>query len=198
MAKDSLAWFFAGILGLLAGLPLAYLYWPAPGVAAASEASEVGGPFSLSAHTGRTVTDQTFAGKWTLVFFGFTHCPDICPTTLADISHTLQLLGDKAARVQPLFVTLDPQRDTPEILAAYTAFFDERILALTGSDADIMAMAEAYRVYVERVPNDDGYLINHGTSIYLMNPDGQLASRFSQRDDSQSMARQIATEISRQ
>ncbi|WP_304638960.1 SCO family protein [Pseudomonas sp.] len=195
MAKDSLAWFFAGLIALLAGLPLAYLYWPAPGDEVARSASDIGGAFKLTDHTGRTVTEETFAGEWTLVFFGFTHCPDICPTTLADISRTLQLLGERSGRVQPLFVTLDPQRDTPEVLAAYTAFFDERILALTGSEEDIAVMANAYGVYFERVPSGDTYFINHGTSIYLMDPDGQLAARFSRRDDSQSMARQITTTI---
>lgn len=174
---------------LLAGLPVAYLTWPAP-IPGVIDVAEVGGRFELVDPQGRTVDEQTFGGQWTLVFFGFTHCPDVCPTTLATVSSVMGQLGNSAARVQPLFITLDPERDTPAMMGAYTAFFDPRILGLTGSPEQIRQVSDAYAVYAKRVPSGDSYLLDHSTRVYLMHPDGTLAQVFSQ-EGAEAMTRQI-------
>lgn len=151
----------------------------------------VGGPFELVDQAGRTVTDENFRGDWKLIFFGFTYCPDICPTTLADVARILDNMGVAAERLQPLFVTVDPERDTPEILAEYTAFFDERILGLGGSQEQVRAMADNFNVYVERVPLGDDYLLDHTTFLYLMGPEGEFVQRFSQQAVSDGVAAEI-------
>ena len=110
----------------------------------------VGGPFTLTAPDGTTVTDETYRGKWLLVFFGYTSCPDICPTTLSEIAAALELLGPDAAKLQPIFITVDPERDTPEVMGRYTGAFDPRIVGLTGSPQQIAAVAAQYGAYSER------------------------------------------------
>jgi protein SCO1 len=137
----------------------------------------VGGPFTLTAPDGTTVTDETYRGKWLLVFFGYTSCPDICPTTLSSIAAAIEELGPDAAKLQPLFITVDPERDTPEVMGSFTAAFDPRILGLTGSPQQIAAVSEAYGAYgVARrgEAGGDDYLMDHGTHIYIMNPQGQF------------------------
>ncbi|MER8370774.1 SCO family protein [Mesorhizobium sp. M1378] len=137
----------------------------------------VGGPFTLMAPDGTTVTDETYRGKWLLVFFGYTSCPDICPTTLSEIAAAIEELGPDAAKLQPLFITVDPERDTPEVMGSFTAAFDPRIVGLTGSPQQIAAVSEAYGAYgVARQgeAGGDDYLMDHGTHIYIMNPQGQF------------------------
>lgn len=137
----------------------------------------VGGPFTLTAPDGTTVTDETYRGKWLLVFFGYTSCPDICPTTLSEIAAAIEELGPDAAKLQPLFITVDPERDTPEVMGSFTAAFDPRIVGLTGSPQQIAAVSEAYGAYgVARQgeAGGDDYLMDHGTYIYIMNPQGQF------------------------
>jgi protein SCO1/2 len=132
------------------------------------------------------VTDADFAGRWQLVFFGFTYCPDVCPTTLATVSAALAELGEDADQVAPLFVTVDPERDTPAAMAEYLANFDPRIVGLTGSPEQIKAAAKAFRVYYARVDKDDqpdGYTMDHSAFLYLMGPDGDYAAHFSHQDD---------------
>ncbi len=195
MMKNNLAAFWIGLAILLAGLPIAYLSWPARGPEVSLiNGSSVGGPFELVDETGRTVTHETFRGDWKLIFFGFTHCPDICPTTLADVARILDNMGDQAERVQSLFITVDPERDTPEVLADYTGFFDERILGLGGTPEQVRVMTGNYNVYVERVPvgdGDDNYLLDHTTFLYLMGPEGEFVQRFSQQAASDSVAAEI-------
>ena len=188
-----------GLLLLIAGLPVAYLSWPAPVPASAAidEGKVIGGPFELQDHNGRRVTDKTFHGDWTLMFFGFTHCPDICPTTLAQIGAVLDSLGTQADHLQPLFVSLDPERDTPEILAGYIHHFDERILGLTGTQAQIDAMSDAYRVYARKVPLGGSYTLDHSAVMYLIGPDGELVSHFTQPVEAYAMARTIAAALPR-
>jgi cytochrome oxidase Cu insertion factor (SCO1/SenC/PrrC family) len=110
----------------------------------------IGGPFRLTGADGQSVSDRDFRGQWLLVYFGYTHCPDICPTTLADISQTLDLLGADAAQVQPLFISIDPERDTPQVVGAYVKEFDDRIIGLAGTPEEIAATAKAYRVFYTR------------------------------------------------
>jgi len=132
-------------------------------------ASAIGGPFSLVDQNGRKVTDADVAGRPYLVFFGFTHCPDVCPTTLFQLSEVLKALGDKADRLRVLFITVDPERDTPESLKDYLSSFDPRIVGLTGSQADIDAAVRTFRAYARKVPTKDGdYTMEHSAFVYLM------------------------------
>jgi protein SCO1/2 len=142
--------------------------------------------FALVDQTGKAVTDENFAGRWQLVFFGFTYCPDVCPTTLATVSAVLDELGDDADQIAPLFVTVDPERDTPAVMAEYLANFDPRIVGLTGAPEEIKAAAKAFRVYYAKVDEDDlpgGYTMDHSAFLYLMDPDGDYAAHFSHQDD---------------
>jgi len=148
------------------------------------------------------VTDQTFRGKWLLVYFGYTHCPDVCPTTLADIAELVEQLGPLAERVQPLFITIDPERDTTATVAEFVGAFDPRIIGLTGTPAEIAAAAKQYRVYYKKLPAEsasDNYLMEHSSFIYVMNPDGKYVTLFSPQqgqkpDQMASQLRQLITE----
>jgi len=137
----------------------------------------VGGPFLLTAPDGRSVTDATYHGKWLLLFFGYTFCPDVCPTTLNEIAHALKALGPDAARLQAVFITVDPLRDTPEVMGKYTAAFDPRIVGLTGTPEQIAAVTQAYGAYSaphKTGPGPDDYVVDHSTYIYIMDPDGKF------------------------
>lgn len=140
----------------------------------------VGGPFTLVNSAGETVTEASFRGRWMLVYFGFTFCPDVCPTELQTIASALDRLGPLAARVVPVFITIDPERDTPAALAEYTKLFDERLVGLTGSRDQIAAAAKAYRVYYARAKSKDAsdYLMDHSSFIYLIGPDGGFRALF--------------------
>jgi protein SCO1/2 len=139
----------------------------------------VGGPFRLEDQTGKPVTDQDMKGKPFLVFFGFTHCPDVCPTTLFDISQVLRKLGPDADRTGALFITVDPERDTPAVMKDYLSNFDPHLRGLTGDRAAIDSTLRAYRVYAKKVPLPDGdYTMDHTALVYLMNKDGQFVAPF--------------------
>ena len=145
-----------------------------------SQVAAIGGPFSLTDQNGRTVTDRDLKGHPFLVFFGFTHCPDVCPTTLFDVSEVLRALGPDADRVRALFITVDPERDTASTLKDYVSSFDPHLLALTGDPAAIAAVAKAYRVYYKKVPlTEGGYTMDHTAIVYLMSKDGRFVSPFS-------------------
>jgi len=136
--------------------------------------SEIGGPFSLVDHHGKSVTDRDYLGKPTLVFFGFTHCPNVCPTTLFEITNQLKDLGPDADRLNVLFITVDPERDTPEELALYLSSFDPRITGLTGTPENILGAEKAYHIYAKKVPLDDGgYTMDHSATIAVMNSKGK-------------------------
>jgi protein SCO1/2 len=144
------------------------------------QVAAIGGPFSLTDQNGRTVTEEDFKGRPFLVFFGFTHCPDICPTTMFEISEIIKKLGPDADRVRALFITVDPERDNPAALKDYLSSFDPRISAVTGDEAAIAAVAKAYRAYFKRVPlADGGYTMDHTAIIYLMGKDGRFVTPFS-------------------
>jgi protein SCO1/2 len=137
----------------------------------------VGGPFTLTAPDGTTVTDEAYRGKWLLVFFGYTFCPDTCPTTLSEIAVALQELGADAAKVQAIFITIDPERDTPDVMGQYTGAFDPRIVGLTGTPEQIAAVSQEYGAYAVKRrtgPGPDDYLMDHSTYIYIMNPQGKF------------------------
>jgi len=144
------------------------------------QVAAIGGPFSLTDHNGRTVTDRDLKGRPFLVFFGFTHCPDICPTAMFEISEIIKKLGPDGDRMRALFITVDPERDTPEALKAYVSSFDPRIIALTGDEASIAAMTKAYRAIYRKVPlKDGGYTMDHTAIVYLMDKEGRFVSPFS-------------------
>jgi protein SCO1/2 len=141
--------------------------------------SAVGGPFNLVDQNGKPITDQDMKGKPFLVFFGFTHCPDVCPTTLFDVSEVFRALGPDAKGLRALFVTVDPERDTPAVLKDYLSSFDPRIVGVTGDEVSIMAAEKAYRVYAKKVPTDGGgYTMDHTAIVYLMNKDGRFVTPF--------------------
>ena len=141
--------------------------------------SAVGGPFSLVDQDGKPITNDNMKGKPFLVFFGFTHCPDVCPTTLFDVSEIFRALGPDAKGLQALFVTVDPERDTPAVLKDYLSSFDPRIVGVTGDEAAITAAEKAYRVYAKKVPTDGGgYTMDHTAIVYLMNKDGRFVTPF--------------------
>ena len=141
----------------------------------------IGGPFTLVDQTGRTVTNQDFRGRYMLVFFGFTHCPDVCPAELQVMSASLAELGPEAEQVVPIFITLDPERDTPAAMGAYVKNFGSRFVGLTGSLEAIAAAADAYRVAYVKVQEDiskPDYSIDHSGLVYLMGKDGEFITQF--------------------
>jgi protein SCO1/2 len=159
----------------------------------------IGGPFDLIASDGQPVTQASWPGKYLLVYFGYTYCPDVCPTTLSNVAGALDDLGAKADRLQPLFITVDPARDTPKVLAEYTAAFTKRLIGLSGSDAQIAQVAKEYRVYYAKHktgPGLDDYLMDHSSVIYLMAPDGHLISVLAADQPPASLAEEISNNIS--
>jgi len=156
----------------------------------AGEAVVIGGPFSLTASDGRRVTDQDFRGRWMLIYFGFTFCPDVCPTELAVMAAALDALGDDAADIQPILITLDQERDTVEVLRDYVAAFHPRLIGLTGTLAEIQAVAGAYRVFFQKTePDASGdYVVDHSSVVYLMDPAGDYVAVFGRDVDAVAMA----------
>lgn len=179
------AWLALLVLVLAAS---GYAGWRTFGPTAAPTAKQVGqamikSEFDLVDHHGNRVTEEDFAGLWQLVFFGFTYCPDVCPTTLATIAEVLDTLGTDADQVAPLFITVDPERDTPEVMAEYVAAFHPRLVGLTGTPDQIEAAARSFRTYyakAEEAGAPDGYLMAHSGYIYLMTPDGEYEAVFTE------------------
>lgn len=144
-------------------------------------AASIGAPFELVGTDGKRFSSATLAAKPFALFFGFTHCPDICPTTLLEMSNHLKALGPRAEKLNVVFVSIDPERDTPEHLKLYLSAFDARIIGLTGTKEEVAKLAKSYRAFYERVPNKDGtdYTMNHTASVYLMDGKGGLVSTLS-------------------
>lgn len=137
--------------------------------------SAIGGPFTLVNGEGVTVTDKDFAGKPIALFFGFTFCPDVCPTTLAEMQGWIQVLGDDADKLSYAFVTVDPERDTPDVMKDYVGAFDSRIIPLTGTQEQVDAVVKSYRVYARKVPLDDGdYTMDHSAAVFLMDAENKF------------------------
>jgi len=167
-----------------------------------SEQTSIGGPFTLVTGDGMTVTEQTFRDKWLLIYFGYTYCPDACPTTLNDIAEALTRLGPLAEKVQPLFISIDPDRDTPEVIGKYVKSFDPRIVGLTGTAEQISKVASEFHVYyaVHRTGNGpDDYAMDHSSIIYVMNSQGRYAAAVSSGQTPDALAsrlRQLMTSSS--
>ena len=142
--------------------------------------SAIGGPFKLVDQNGKTITDSDLKGRPFLVFFGYTHCPDVCPTTLFDVSEVMQALGKDADRTGALFITVDPERDTPAVLKDYLSSFNPHLRGATGDLAAIDAAEKAYRVYAKKVPIGNGdYSMDHTALVYLMDKQGRFVAPFS-------------------
>jgi protein SCO1 len=170
----------AGLLVLAAGALLVLAMREGPkGAAGTVLASAIGGPFHLVDQNGKPFGDTDLKGKWHLVFFGYTHCPDTCPTTLNELSLALDRLGKERDAVGIVFITVDPERDTPEILKSYVESFDAPIVALTGTADEVAQAAKDYRVYYARHPRGDGgYDMDHSAVIYVMDPQGRFTATF--------------------
>jgi protein SCO1 len=141
--------------------------------------SAIGGPFKLVDQNAKPITDQDLKGHPFLVFFGFTHCPDVCPTTLFEVSEIFRALGPDAKQMRALFVSVDAERDTPAILKDYLSNFDPRIIGVTGDAKALTAMEKAYRVYAKKVPLDGGgYTMDHTALVYLMDKTGHFVAPF--------------------
>ncbi|MCO4055489.1 MAG: SCO family protein [Bosea sp.] len=166
--------FLFGLVSL--GLAALWTFAPTP---EATRASSVGGPFDLTAMDGRRISSRQFQGAPLLVFFGFTHCPDVCPTKLMELSEVFRAAGDRAGNTRALFITVDPARDTPELLKNYLGSFDPRIIGLTGTQEEIDAVVKAFRAYARKVPTASGdYTMDHTAIIYLMDKKGQFVGSF--------------------
>jgi protein SCO1 len=152
----------------------------------------VGGPFHLEDQDGKPVSDQDMKGRPFLVFFGFTHCPDVCPTTLFEISEVMKKLGNDADRTGALFITVDPERDTPAAMKDYLSNFDPHLRGLTGDPAAVNAAIRAYRVYAKKVPLENGdYTMDHTAVVYLMDKDGGFIAPFNLKQTPEAAAQQL-------
>ncbi|MCS0494309.1 SCO family protein [Ancylobacter sp. MQZ15Z-1] len=152
----------------------------------------IGGPFELVDEDGQKVTQESYLGEPMLVFFGFTHCPDICPTTLFEMSQVFDALGEDARKINGLFITVDPERDTPEVMKSYLGSFHPSIQGLSGTPEQIAAVTKAYRVYYKKVPTQDGdYTMDHTAIVYLMGKDGEFIAPFNLKRSPQDAAAEL-------
>jgi protein SCO1/2 len=183
----------AGVLILAAGALLGLAWRETPkGAGGTLLASAIGGSFQLVDQNGKAVSDADLKGKWQLLFFGYTHCPDTCPTALNEISLALDRLGKKRDEVEIVFITVDPERDTPEVLKSYVQSFDAGIIALTGSPDQVAQAAKAYRVYYAKHPRaDGGYDMDHSAVIYVMNPQGRFTATFTPDSTADAIAERL-------
>jgi len=161
------------VIGLLVML------WALGGTRSIATPSAIGGPFQLTDQSGQTVTDKEMQGRPTLIFFGFTHCPDVCPTSLFEISEVLRAMGQDADRVNAYFISVDPERDTAEAMKDYLSSFDPHLKGLTGPPQDLAKVISEYRVYAKKVPLKDGdYTMDHTALVYLMDREGKFVAPF--------------------
>jgi protein SCO1 len=166
---------FAG--SLVVGLVL--MLWALGGLRTVAAPAAIGGPFQLTDQAGRIVTEKSLQGRPTLIFFGFTHCPDVCPTSLFEISEVLRAMGEDADRVNAYFISVDPERDTDAAMKDYLSSFDSHLKGLTGDPDAVAKVISGFRVYARKVPLKDGdYTMDHTALIYLMDRDGHFVSPF--------------------
>jgi protein SCO1/2 len=159
--------------------------------------ADVGGPFRLTDHNGKTVTDADFRGRYMLIYFGYSFCPDVCPTTLAVMAQALEKLGGKSQRIVPILITIDPERDTPQVLNDYVKAFGPSFVGLTGSMAAIQDAEKKYRVYAVKKPLDSAkgsggnYGVDHSSVLYLMGPDGRLVNFYDEAVSPDDLAKDL-------
>ncbi|MBC8339120.1 MAG: SCO family protein [Rhodospirillales bacterium] len=185
------------ILALLAALAVsgAALWTLNRSVPVANPSVNIGGPFRLVDHHAKPVTEADFRGRHMLVFFGYTYCPDVCPTAMQTVSEALDMLGKEAGNIRPVFISVDPDRDTPDVLKDFVANFHPSLTGLTGTPEQIKEVANAFRVYFGKVKPEgaeaDEYLMNHTAGVYLMGPDGKFLTLFSHNVPPEDMAAKI-------
>jgi len=189
---------FAGVLVITAGVLLTLALRETPrGAAGTALASAIGGQFQLIDQNGKPFSDANLKGKWHLIFFGYTHCPDACPTALNEMSLALDRLGIKRDEVGVVFITVDPERDTPDVLKSYVQSFDAPIAALTGSPEAVAQAAKAYRVFYAKHPRADGdYDMDHSAVIYVMNPEGRFTATFTPDSSADAIVQRLQKLIS--
>jgi protein SCO1/2 len=167
----------------------------APELGATEPQATTGGRFLLKAHTGQIVTDQDFSGKFMLIYFGYTYCPDICPTSLQTVTAALDQIGDDAKYIQPLFITIDPERDTVAVMREYVSSFHPSLIGLTGSKAVIENVAKKYRVKYAKVLEESAdktdYMVDHTAAVFLMGFDGRYLARFPYNTTANQMAEKL-------
>jgi protein SCO1/2 len=173
---------------------LLIMFWAMGGVSKVAQPAAIGGPFQLTDQNGKAVTDKSLKGKPTLIFFGYTHCPDVCPTSLFEISEVLRAMGRDADKVNAIFISVDPERDTPAAMKDYLSSFDPHLEGLSGDPAETAKVITSYRVYAKKVPTKDGdYTMDHTALIYLMDRDGRFVSPFNLKRSPE----EAATELKR-
>jgi cytochrome oxidase Cu insertion factor (SCO1/SenC/PrrC family) len=200
-AKRGFIVFVIGLAVLIGGIVFEYHYLTPRLGSGDNEVADagslgIGGPFTLVDQNGVTQRPEAFRGKLMLIYFGYTYCPDVCPTELQTMTQALEQLGDKADAVQPIFITVDPEHDTPEQMKAYAGNFHPRLLALTGSAAQVAEAAKSYRVFYEKVKQPDGsYDMDHSSIVYLMDRDGKYLAHFGGNTDATQLAAAIAKRL---
>ena len=193
--------FLIGFLSLALAGSIAAGYWIVSGgriAAQESAASLIGGPFTLTDETGAALSNEDLTGHYMLVFFGYTYCPDFCPTTLTVMTQALDMLDPKVAeQVEPVFITIDPERDTAKALGEYSQHFHDKIHFLTGTPEQIAEVATAYRVFYQKVESEEyrDYVMDHSTITYLMGPDGRYVSHFGFDATADAIAEDLTTRI---
>ena len=196
-------WAAIGLVLILAGV-WAGVWWrgqdgsnPIAGISMPGNVT-VGGPFALVDPAGKTVTDADFRGRWMLVYFGYTFCPDVCPTELQAVAASLDKLGPLARKVSPIFITVDPERDTPAAMGEYVKLFDDRLVGLSGTQTQITVALRAYRVYAVKSDSKTttSYLMDHSSFLYLMGPDGKLRTLFKPGTSGDEIAATIRSKMS--
>ena len=193
MKKIVVAWVVCvlGLVGLFAWLGTGLVPHDGP---KEQGTALIDGHFSLTDAAGKTITNADFKDHYLLVFFGFTHCPDVCPTTLLLMQKAIARLGDKAEKLQPIFISIDPERDTPKVVGDYVKHFGDKVVGLSGTTEQIKTTADHYRVYYSKVVNDDptmGYMMDHSAFIYLIDPQGRYVAHFSGDSSEQALAEGI-------
>ncbi len=185
---------FAGRIGRLFGAEMPV---PSAGGVQLAQGVSLGGPFSLTDHTGRAVTDRDFAGRWMLVYFGFTFCPDMCPTELGTMAAALDAMGPAGEAVVPVLITVDPERDGPAQLADYVGRFHPRLVGLTGTPEQVAEAARRYRVYYAKArrPETTEYLVDHSGFIYLVGPDARVRTLFRPETSPEAMAAAVSAQL---
>jgi protein SCO1/2 len=171
---------------------LVVVLWMLGGLRGVTAPAAIGGPFQLTDQVGQTVTEKNLQGKPTLIFFGFTHCPDVCPTSLFEISEVLRAMGGDADRVNAYFISVDPERDTAEAMKDYLSSFDPHLKGLTGDPDAVAKVISGFRVYAKKVPlKDGGYTMDHTALIYLMDRDGKFVAPFNLKRTPEAAAKEL-------
>jgi protein SCO1/2 len=174
------AWVAIAALLLFVATVLSYQYFIKDADNQYMSGMEIGDPFRLINHNGDVITDAAMSGKPTAVFFGFTHCPEVCPTTLYELASWLDALGDDGKDINSYFITIDPERDTPQVMKSYVENFTDRIVGITGSPKDVLKLAKSWHVYWKKIPlDDDDYTMDHSASIFLVDAKGHFKGTIS-------------------